>query len=175
MRIDVGELLKAPTGDTRTYRLEDCDLAADGGRRFQVAGSAKLLRTTAGILVEAHLTVIARESCSRCLKEVDMPLAVEFEEEFLPTVDILTGAGLPPPDDPGALLIDAEQVLDLSEAVRQYRETALPMQPLCRPGCAGLCPTCGRDLNLGACSCPEEPADARWSALAELGRRARKS
>ena len=75
----------------------------------------------------------------------------------------------------GALRIDAEQVLDLSEAVRQYRETALPMQPLCRPGCAGLCPTCGRDLNLGACSCPEEPADARWSALAELGRRARKS
>ena len=171
MRVDVGELLKASTGETRTYRFEDWELEEEaGGDPARVSGVATLLRTRAGILASVHLSLRARQPCSRCLKEVDIPLELDFEEEFLPTVDLLTGASLPSPGDSGVFLIDARQVLDLSEAARQYRETALPMQPLCRPDCAGLCPTCGRDLNLKACACPREPVDSRWSAFAELGR-----
>jgi uncharacterized protein len=60
-----------------------------------------------------------------------------------------------------------EGVLDLTEAVRQYRETALAMQPLCRPDCKGLCPVCGSDLNEGPCNCGAG-TDSRWSALAAL-------
>ena len=88
-------------------------------------------------------------------------------------MDVFTGTPLPKPEEPGAFVIDAQQVLDLSEAVRQYREIELPMQPLCGPDCAGLCPTCGRDLNMETCQCPQEPADSRWSALAGLERAVR--
>ena len=45
---------------------------------------------------------------------------------------------------------------------------ALPLAPLCRPDCAGLCPTCGADLNAGECSCPRGEVDPRWAALDAL-------
>ena len=45
---------------------------------------------------------------------------------------------------------------------------ALPMKPLCKPDCKGLCPSCGKDLNLGACGCTHETIDPRWEALKAL-------
>jgi uncharacterized protein len=172
MRIDVGGLLKAHTGETRTYEIENWELViSEGAPPEAVNGVVTLLRTHEGILATVHVSLSTREACSRCLREVSLPLQLELEEEFLPTIDIFTGAGLPEPQDPGTFVIDDQQVLDLEEPLRQYRETALPMQPLCRPECAGLCPTCGHDLSLNACACPQEPIDTRWSALAELGRR----
>jgi uncharacterized protein len=42
---------------------------------------------------------------------------------------------------------------------------AVPMKPLCREDCRGLCPTCGEDLNVTACGCAAEAADPRWEAL----------
>jgi uncharacterized protein len=83
-------------------------------------------------------------------------------------VDASTGESLALPADSDAFLIDSHQVLDLTEAVRQYRLTAEPMQPLCKPDCLGLCPHCGYNLNEGPCGCPRQETDARWAALAEL-------
>jgi len=58
--------------------------------------------------------------------------------------------------------------LDLSAWARDAVALALPVQIVCREDCAGLCATCGADLNLGACACPPpEPGD-RWAKLAEL-------
>src|SRR3990172_11684188 len=122
MRIDVGPLLKATTGETRTYRVDGWELVVDGGNREKVDGGATLLRTQAGVLASVHASLRTHDACSRCLQEVDIPLEVSFEEEYVPTVDVFTGGPLPPPEDPGTFVIDSEQVLDLSEAVRQYRE-----------------------------------------------------
>jgi uncharacterized protein len=52
--------------------------------------------------------------------------------------------------------------------LRQYREVSRTIQPLCRPDCAGLCPTCGADLNQGPCQCGTAAVDERWSGLAGL-------
>jgi uncharacterized protein len=49
--------------------------------------------------------------------------------------------------------------------LRDATGLALPLNPLCRTDCAGLCATCGKDLNDGACDCVEEVADPRWDAL----------
>ncbi|MBM3157836.1 MAG: DUF177 domain-containing protein, partial [Chloroflexi bacterium] len=64
--------------------------------------------------------------------------------------------------------INENHILDLSEAIRQYTIMALPMKPVCREDCAGLCPHCGRNLNLGPCKCPPAPPDARWAPLLAL-------
>ena len=69
--------------------------------------------------------------------------------------------------------IDDQQHLDLSEAVRQYERSALPLRALCRPDCAGLCPVCGQDLNERACGCERVANDGRWAGLATLGERLR--
>ena len=86
-------------------------------------------------------------------------------------VDMGSGVALKTPDeakeDP-AVLIDGHHEIHLDELVRQYLVTWAPMHPLCREDCAGLCPACGRNRNLGPCGCQEHGADPRWAALAEL-------
>lgn len=162
---NVSGLVKEPVGSTREYELDD-DVLLDGGSRH-VAGHAKMLRTRDGVLVSAQVGGVEQERCSRCLRPVELPLRVEFDEEFFSTVDARTGVGLPPPEDADAFRIDGQQQLALDEAVRQWWTAAIPMQPLCRADCAGLCPRCGRDWNDGPCSCGPE-RDERWAALEQL-------
>ena len=60
--------------------------------------------------------------------------------------------------------------LDLGDVVREQLFLSLPLKRLCREDCRGLCPTCGKNLNTGACGCPppEEPEDPRLSPLRGL-------
>ena len=55
--------------------------------------------------------------------------------------------------------------VDLEPLARESLILDLPLAPLCRDDCRGLCPTCGADLNQGACDCPVETVDPRWAAL----------
>ena len=162
---NVSGLVKEPIGATRAYDIDE-DMSLDSGTRH-VTGRAAMLRTGDGVLVSVRLRGVEHDRCSRCLGDVELPLAIEFDEEFFSTVDGRTGAALPPPEDPDAFRIDEQQVLDLDEAVRQWWTASVPMQPLCRVDCAGLCPRCGKDLNDGPCSCqPEE--NGRWAVLGQL-------
>jgi uncharacterized protein len=169
MRFPVAQLLKEGVGATRAYELHEADAeVADDGSRGPVEGSVALLRTKSGILVRATLRLRCPDACSRCLVPVEVPLELHIEEEYQPTVDILTGAVRPRPEEPVTFLIDEHHVLDLTEAVRQYRVLVAPMQPLCQPDCAGLCPVCGQNLNESPCACRRDEYDPRWGTLAKL-------
>jgi uncharacterized protein len=171
MRFHVAQLLKEGIGATRSYELHEADAeVADDGSRGLIEGSVTFLRTKSGILVRATLHLRCPDACSRCLAPVEVPLELQIEEEYLPTVDILTGTVCPRPEEPGAFVIDDHHILDLTEAVRQYRVLASPMQPLCRPDCAGLCPVCGQNLNEASCACRRDEYDPRWGGLAKLAR-----
>ena len=61
-----------------------------------------------------------------------------------------------------------DETIDLGQLIREQFYLSLPMKPLCRPDCRGLCPDCGTDLNAGACGCVERTVDPRWAALAAL-------
>ncbi len=169
MRFNVSGLLQESVGATRRYQVDET-VEFEGVAPERVYGDVEMLRTKAGVLVRAHLGVTEAEVCSRCLKPVGVSIKVDFEEEYQATVDPRTGASLPPPEDADAFVVDARQILDLSEAVRQYREVSTLMQPLCRTDCQGLCQTCGKDLNLGPCDCAKGPLDTRWAALASFRR-----
>ena len=169
MQFVVGQQLREPVGSVTHYEIrESKPLPQEEDSLSELTGSVDLMRTDKGILVSAILHCTVADRCSRCLSEISYPLTLTFQEEYLPTVDASTGELLPLPADPDAFLIDGHQVLDLMEAVRQYRLMAEPMQPLCKPDCLGLCPHCGYNLNQGPCGCPDQETDARWTALAEL-------
>lgn len=170
VRYNVSELLREPVGSTREYEVDGEVLIDDAHpQRERVAGHTTFLRTKNAVLVTARLRGNQRQGCSRCLRETDVPVLLDIEEEFFASVDADTGAALPAPEDIEAFRLDAHHELDLEEAVRQTWAAVLPMQPLCRPDCRGLCARCGHDLNQGACSCPPEE-DERWSALRGLVR-----
>ena len=171
LQYNVSSLLKEPVGSTREYDIEGRALINEQSLAVRdVSGSARFLRTNEGILVSAEVQGVERDNCARCLREIEIPVALEFQEVFYPKSDIYTGVRLPRPEDLDAFRIDERQVLDLEEAIRQFWTVALPMQPLCRPDCRGLCPQCGKDWNESGCDCAPL-ADERWSALRALRRK----
>jgi len=56
----------------------------------------------------------------------------------------------------------------LEDVLREQVLLSLPVRTLCKPDCKGLCPRCGKNRNLEACTCEEGPADPRWEALSGL-------
>ena len=168
MRINVSQQLKAPIGSIRDYELSEIiDIAGDGSANL-VQGEVRLMRTDRGILATGTLHTEVEVTCSRCLSLFSCPLTLNIEDEYFPTTDIVSGALLPLPDEPGYFTFDEHHVLDLTEAIRQYALLAVPMKPLCRKDCAGLCPNCGHNLNQGACHCLPQGGDPRWSELNKL-------
>lgn len=163
MQINVAQLLKESVGAVRTYEI---DGATEEG--FSIKGTVKLLRTNRSILVTGSLETVTRGECSRCLEKYKYPLRIDIEEEYFLTRDPVSGVVLPAPSEGGAFLIGENHILDLGEAVRQYVIMALPMKPVCREDCAGLCPQCGRNLNRGSCDCSPVGIDSRWAPLLAL-------
>lgn len=93
-----------------------------------------------------------RGECRRCLAEVRSPFEVGAQAVFSADPALA--------DDPEVYLL-AEPVthIDLAEAIREEVALAAPAYQLCREACAGLCPHCGADLNLGPCEC-QRPLDS---------------
>jgi uncharacterized protein len=168
LQFNVAQLLKQATGTRRGYDIEvetpelDQQLVLAAPLRGQVS----CLRIGAGILVTGKLQTLVRLECVRCLSESDWPIQVEIEEEFRPTIDIVTGLKVEQePDQDAATLIDDQHILDLAEVIRQAIWLGIPASPICRRDCRGLCPQCGQNRNQVECDCQAQPVDARWSAL----------
>lgn len=192
LTFNVAQLLKEPVGATRNgmvvvglfgllpelqqmvspaHRELEATVATKGEANPAgepvLTGSVRLMHTQGGVLVQGGLHAQAALSCSRCLEPVAVPLDVELEEIFTPTIDLMTGRPVQNEEEDRALWIDDRHLLDLSEVLRQDVLLALPMHVLCREECRGLCPVCGQNLNQGSCGCTPEP-DTRWVALLDL-------
>ena len=154
MHINVSQLLKEPSGSVRTYDVAES--VTNGAGSHDVRGSVKLFRTSDGLWVSASLESSVPSTCSLCLEEYLQPLELVIDEETLSAGSL---------DDEGERLRIDDDILDLTEAVRQYLEIAPPMKPLCSPGCKGICPGCGTNLNHGGCGCDGDERDPRWGAL----------
>jgi uncharacterized protein len=96
--------------------------------------------------------------CGRCTAPVGGELVVPVRERFVPS----TADGAPLADEEAYPIVDDE--LDLSPMVHDAIVLELPLAPLCRPDCRGLCPTCGADRNQRECGCVAPP-DPRWASL----------
>ncbi|UCG55296.1 MAG: DUF177 domain-containing protein [Dehalococcoidia bacterium] len=137
IQINVSQLLKEPIGSERKYRISDCVSIMEKGSRNIVNGNLKLTRTNRSILVRARFNTTLELACARCLDVFNCPLEVDLEEEYFP-VDNIYGDLSSEYNEPGTFTIEDDQVLDLTEAIRQYALISLPMKPLCRRDCAGL-------------------------------------
>lgn len=151
---NVSTLLQEPIGSVRRYEVTN---ARGNGLSSDVSGALRLLRTDHSILATAELSTVVADLCGGCLREMTLPLALAFDEEFWPPAEAASDDYLQPPQEQiGFSVIDGQ--MDLSEAVRQYIEMGRPMSPRCGQDCPGL--------ESEATS--EAPVDDRWSALAAL-------
>lgn len=171
MLYNVAQLLKAPVGTMQVVDLEDeggMDLEDESVRLGgPIRGHLRMRRTNQGILVDGPIETTVAINCVRCLEPFALPLSFRLEEQFYPTIDVVTGIALPEIENELVFPIDHKHQLDVREAIRQNLLLTLPMQPICREECAGLCVHCGKNLNEGHCSC-EPPIDERLSVLGDL-------
>ena len=110
----------------------------------------KAAKVSGGVLVSGSCSTAVSGICGRCLEEVVSPVDVEIELFF--EVD------------------DEQEMLDVSEDIREEVVLSFPMNLLCSSDCAGLCRNCGANLNNGECSCGNsgQKGDFRWGALDDL-------
>jgi uncharacterized protein len=169
MIYNVAQLMKAPVGASQVNDFHEEDFQAGDGLTVvgPLDGHVRMRRTNQGLLVDGHVDLTLQLECDRCLKTFEQPMHVSFEEQFYPTIDVVSGLPAASFDEEEIFPIDEHHELDLTEAIRQNVLTALPMVTLCQQDCKGLCPQCGHDLNLGPCDCKPE-IDARFSVLEKL-------
>jgi len=171
MLLNVAGVLQEAPGATREVALRDRYLAlgSDVELAGPVAGLLRLQRTNRGILLRGFVEAPLQRTCSRCLEPFIEAVRIQLDEEYLPTVDPQRGDPLPPPAaDEAALPIDAHHQSDLGPVLHDELALTEPMHPLCRPDCEGLCPGCGRRMDVGSCDCDAIEADPRFAVLARL-------
>jgi uncharacterized protein len=126
-------------------------------------------RIARGYALEARVCWNGRLECSRCLA----PYPFSSEETFTVVLSRRQPAA------EGEIALEKED-LDISfyedptisvvPIAEERVQISIPMKPLCREDCRGLCPRCGQDRNVGSCTCKVEDVDPRWDALRALRR-----
>lgn len=169
--INVAHLLKAPVGTTRRYRFSIPSLELGEGRQARaLAGDIKLTRLSRGLLVEGMARATVELTCVRCLEEYTQHLDLQLEEEYRPSLDMVSGLAITygaGEDENDYFLIDADHVLDLTGALRQAAWLAVPMIPRCRADCPGIV----IPESAAPPTATDEPAagvDARLAILGDL-------
>lgn len=169
MLFNVAQLLKETSGSARAYTVDEAVEPIGETQVDCVNGVVKLMKTHHGIWLSAALNVNAVSTCGRCLEEYSQPLHLAIEEEYFPIIDPLTGTRPVELDESGNHFeIDERNILDLTEAVRQYSELNVPMKPICQEDCRGICLYCGVNLNHEPCRCDSPADETRMSALLKL-------
>jgi len=161
--------------DLRTLRIRSGDQAREhveieleplvlGGQTYEprpnpAPAELSVTRASSGTVLELALDVSLEGPCFRCLADAELPLSLRLREYE---------AVKPEGDDDLRTEYLEDDRVDLSAWARDAIALALPDQILCRPDCAGLCPVCGKDLNLEPHEHVEERLDPRWAKLSEL-------
>ena len=163
LKASVGEILgrpgeyreihvSAPFGgvETSLARVETAPIRLDGRAESVVEG----VLVTGALIGDATLT------CARCLTTFSGSVDVELVELFAT------------PGHEGGEAEESYPVtgdeIDLEPMIRDALTLALPLRPLCREDCKGICATCGQDLNAADCNCTQDDTDPRWASLSAL-------
>jgi uncharacterized protein len=106
--------------------------------------------------------------CSRCVEPFKTPVDASFDLRYLPrSHNVGEGEREVEEDDLSTSFYEDERI-DLGQLMREQFYLSLPMKPLCREACRGLCPQCGTNLNRGTCGCRRDWVDPRLAALKAL-------
>ena len=144
-------------GDADTYRI-----VAPVELEFDIHKDKDKFRLEGRVRTELEL------ECSRCIEPYRFPIDAAFDQRYLPAAEASTDAESEVGEDDLETSFYADDQIDLSQLMREQFYLALPMKPLCREDCKGLCAQCGTNLNTGTCDCAPVWEDPRLAALRNL-------
>lgn len=138
LRINVGFLKNLPIGASRDIHFEFpvIQLVELEFRNFK--GVVNLSRTPQGLLAQCDFSAEVSADCARCLESFDQSLTTSFSELFAFSTKAMDESGLVVPEDGN---------IDFEPIVYEYLLLEMPISPVCREDCKGLCKICGMNLN----------------------------
>ncbi len=169
MFIDINEI--EPEGISFDLSVPLGDLTGDDGaaipvRRARLSGRA--VPGGRGVELDGRLEGRVGLACVRCLEPFDVDLEADFSLTLVGEA-IEFGVGEAPLEEKDtSLFFAAGGKADYRTIAEEQIYLNLPLKPVCRPECAGLCPTCGANRNLLECGCSRESVDPRLAPLQGL-------
>ncbi len=160
LRLNVGFIIHQSVGYHRDFSLDipfihlPPDLNLDS-----LSGTVRVTRTGQGLLVQVKMSARTACECVRCLTDFQQPLEIDFSELYAFRADAVTDSGLVVPEDGR---------INLTPLIREEMLLSIPISPICKPDCKGLCPICGENLNETTCNHEDEVIDPRLAVLKSL-------
>lgn len=156
-RINIGFIIAESIGYSREiqfdiphfYQKPDLELR-------DIIGKVIFTRTSEGVLVQGQLEATIPSECMRCLEPFMLKMATHFDELYTFQSHALSDT---------ELILPPTGIIDLTPLVREYFLLEIPIKPVCRPDCKGLCPICGENLNTSQCNHEQESIDTRLDNL----------
>ena len=131
--------------------------------------TATVSRTRAKVAIAGEAATTLEMSCSRCLEGFPVPVTATFDLSYLPSDEAPVGSGeVEVADEDINTAYYQHGQIDLAELIHEQLYLVLPMKPLCKDDCQGLCPMCGANRNTTTCTCEATWTDPRLAGLKAL-------
>jgi uncharacterized protein len=159
LRLNVGFLINATIGTSRDFIFdyETMRLGDDFTVRDFI-GTARFSRTPQGFLLQGEFQAETDLECVRCLEMFAQLLKWTVTDLYAFDRRNITESGL---------LVPENGQIDLEPLLREYALLEIPISPIHKSDCKGLCPVCGENLNITDCG-HRPGTDSRFSALKDL-------
>ncbi|MBM4338538.1 MAG: DUF177 domain-containing protein [Deltaproteobacteria bacterium] len=129
---------------------------------------ANIRKIGGSVFIKGGVQTVLRMHCVRCLKEISHPFSSGFEMVLQP----FKGSSLAEETELSSKELESNFFeggeIHLSEIACEQVFLEVPIQPLCQEECKGLCPKCGKDLNISSCDCIKEEFEAGFNVLKKL-------
>lgn len=159
-RFNVGFIIHEEIGYNHDFPFESDKIILDSDfelRNFE--GIANVGKTPQGLILQADFSAETTLNCARCLTDFDHELDWSFTELYAFDKRSETESGLILPEDAH---------LDIAELLREYALLEIPINPVCKPTCKGLCMDCGQNLNEKECGHRPEQPNSPFAKLKDL-------
>ena len=120
------------------------------------------------IRVTGQVSTTVRLDCSRCLTEYESPITSAFTVFYSQSTDGPQDEEVELTEEDLVAASYAGEEIDFTPVIAEQIIMGIPLKPLCREECQGLCSTCGADLNTSPCDCERAAVSPKFSALRNL-------
>lgn len=158
--LEVGFIAHEEVGYSREFDFEFQHLKFDQDLEVEnFIGIITASRNSDGVLTIGKFNATTSANCGRCLDPTKQSLNIEFSEQFtLPNHA----------DKDTELMLPHNGKIDFGPILREYLLLEMPINPICRPDCQGLCPNCGINRSEESCDCKIDEINPQFSALKSL-------
>jgi len=121
------------------------------------------------VKAKGEVSFKVRLICVRCLKPFSQKISAVLDIVYEPEPSVAMKKEISLTEkEADTVYYGKDRIVELRDAIREFVLLSLPVKPVCVPDCLGLCPSCGKNLNQGSCSCQRERLDPRFAKLKDF-------